>query len=462
MGNDANTMGKELKGMAIGAGYGAAIGSVVPGVGTAVGAGVGAIAGGLVGLFSGGPEAQQQSADLGGRSIDAYSIYQKIHAGDPSSLENGSKAAGELKKVHTDRVGEIDALNTKMDAAWQGGGATAAQAGAHPLGIWLDASAGNLGKSDMYLGNQVDCFHTVKSKVQDLPKDPPSAGFLDGINPLSDKDDEINQYNDNSKANVQAYTAYFNASNSNAQQLPQYSAWQGNTLSDGGGGNNFGGGPGGGGNFGGGGGPGGGGGSFNPANMPKFDAKPTDFSTGHTGGNDTNDPNGNIGTGIPTGTYTPPGSDSTSAQGFTPSSFDSSGFGPGGSGGFGPGGGVGSFGAGGAGGGFGGGGAGSGAVAGFGPGAFGAGAGFGPGGAGSGAAAEGLAGGAGARGGAMGAGMGTAGKAGASGMGGMGAGGAKGGKGTEDEEHQTKYLVEEDANELFGTDELTAPPVIGE
>ncbi|MEV0067278.1 MULTISPECIES: hypothetical protein [unclassified Amycolatopsis] len=458
MGNDANTMGKELKGMAIGAGYGAAIGSVVPGVGTAVGAGVGAIAGGLVGLFSGGPEAQQQSADLGGRSIDAYSIYQKIHAGDPASLENGSKAAGELKTVHSDRVTEIDNLNKKMDTAWQGGGATAAQAGAHPLGIWLQDSAGNLGKSDMYLGNQVDCFHTVKSKVQDLPKDPPSAGFLDGINPLSDKDDEINQYNDNSKANVQAYTAYFNASNSNAQQLPQYSAWQGNNLSDGGGGNNFGGG-GGGGNFGGGGGVGGGGGgSFNPANMPKFDAKPTDFTTGHSGINDPNNPNN---TGIPTGTYTPPGSDSTTAQGFTPSSFDSSGFGPGGAGGFGPGGGAGGFGPGGSGGGFGGGGAGSGAVAGFGPGAFGGG--FGAGGAASGAAAglgagEGAAG-AGMRGGAM---SGAAGKAGTSGMGGMGAGGAKGGKGTEDEEHQTKYLVEEDANELFGTDELTAPPVIGE
>ncbi|MEV6895760.1 hypothetical protein [Amycolatopsis sp. NPDC051372] len=459
MGNDANTMGKELKGMAIGAGYGAAIGSVVPGVGTAVGAGVGAVVGGLVGIFSGGPEAQQQSANVGGRSIDAYTIYQRIHAGDPTSLNTGVSGAVNLQKIHSGRVTEIDNLNKKMDAAWQGGGATAAQAGAHPLGLWLQDSVNNLGKSHTYLNTQVDCFGTVKSKVQDIPKDPPSAGFLDGVNPFSDKDDEINSYNNNAKANVDAYNSYYSASGANAQGLPQYSAWQGNNLSNGPGGPNVPGGPGGGGKVPSvGGGPGGGGGSFNPANMPKFDAKPTDFSTNHTGVNDPNNPNN---TGIPTGTYTPPGSDSTTAQGFTPSSFDSSGFGPGGAGGFGPGGGAGSFGAGGSGGGFGGGGAGSGAVAGFGPGAFGAGAGFGPGGAASGAA-EGLGGAGGARGGAMGAGMGAAGKAGASGMGGMGAGGAKGGKGTEDEEHQTKYLVEEDANELFGTDELTAPPVIGE
>ncbi|QRP46111.1 DUF1269 domain-containing protein [Amycolatopsis sp. FDAARGOS 1241] len=459
MGNDANTVGKEMKDAAAGALVGAAIGSVVPGVGTAVGAGVGAIAGSLVGLFSGGPEAQQQSADLGGRSIDAYTIYQKIHAGDASSLEGGAKAAASLKDVHSNRVTEIDNLNKKMDEAWQGGGATAAQAGAHPLGIWLQDSAQNLGKSDMYLGNQVECFHTVKGKVQSLPKDPPSAGFLDGINPMSDKDDEINQYNDNAKANVQAYTNYFNASNTNAQSLPQYSAWQGNNLSNTPPGGKGPGGPGGGPNTpsfsGGGGGGGGGGGSYKPGDMPKFDAKPTDINGGRV-----NDPNG-LNTQYPTdSTFNPPGSDSTTAQGFTPSSVDGSTFGPGS--GFGPGGGSG-FGPGGGGGagsgGFGGG------VAGFGPGGFGGG--FGAGGAASGAAAgvggagSGAAGAGGLRGGAFG-GAGAAGKPGTSGMGGMGAAGAKGQKGSEDEEHQTKYLVEEDANELFGTDEMTAPPVIGE
>lgn len=47
-------------------------------------------------------------------------------------------------------------------------------------------------------------------------------------------------------------------------------------------------------------------------------------------------------------------------------------------------------------------------------------------------------------------------------MGGMPMGGAgQGGQGG-DEEHQTKYLIQEDGNELFGTDALTAPPVIGE
>jgi hypothetical protein len=115
----------------------------------------------------------------------------------------------------------------------------------------------------------------------------------------------------------------------------------------------------------------------------------------------------------------------------------------------GPNGGPGSGGFGGGGSGFVGGGGGFGPAGGFGP--------MGPGGA-AGAAAPGAAGGPGAR-GAMGGPGGAAGGRGAGGMGGMGAGHGQGG---EDSEHQRpSYLVEPDPDAMFGTDRLTAPPVIG-
>lgn len=114
------------------------------------------------------------------------------------------------------------------------------------------------------------------------------------------------------------------------------------------------------------------------------------------------------------------------------------------------------------------GGAGGGAGGGFGRGA----GGFGPGGgAGGGSGAgPGAASGAGARPGAVpgGAAPGGAGAAAAAGRGGMGAapmgaGAGRGGKGGEDDEHQRPtYLVEGDPDEVFGTNERTAPPVIGE
>lgn len=91
--------------------------------------------------------------------------------------------------------------------------------------------------------------------------------------------------------------------------------------------------------------------------------------------------------------------------------------------------------------------------------------GFGPGGsagagAASGAAKAGMAGAGGAAPGAAAAASGSGTGRGA--MGGMGAG-RGGGKGGEDDEHQRPtYLVEGDPDEVFGTDQRTAPPVIGE
>ncbi|MGH3859197.1 MAG: hypothetical protein ACRDSQ_06230, partial [Actinokineospora sp.] len=65
-----------------------------------------------------------------------------------------------------------------------------------------------------------------------------------------------------------------------------------------------------------------------------------------------------------------------------------------------------------------------------------------------------------ARGGAGGPGAG-AGRGGAAGAGGMGGGGSRG-QGDEDTEHTSpSYLVEADPDDVFGTDEITAPPVIG-
>ncbi|MFG1646333.1 hypothetical protein ACGFMK_39165 [Amycolatopsis sp. NPDC049252] len=441
MGNAANSVGKGLKGAAAGA----VAGSVVPVVGTVAGA----VVGGLVGLFSGGPEARHAEANVGGQSIDARAIWEQISPGNTNSLDEGSAAAKALQDVHAARAKQIDALNKTMDAAWQGNGASAAQAGAHPLGIWLDSSANNLQQSHTYLNNQAESFHTVKGKVQEIAKEPPSAGFVDGINPFSDKDAQIDRYNEQGRTNVAAFAAYYQASAQNAGGMPQYQAWEGNNISDPGGGGHFGGG--GGGSFGGAAGGGGGGGSFGNGGAgtgsftrptpepPRFDATPPGYpppgSTPPGGSHPAPDfPGsgpGRFGDGTSAAGYLAP---DPTASGFGPVG---GGFGAAGSGGFGPGGGS----------------AGSADAGGF-AGRFGPGA-----GALSGVGEPGTGGGPRGAGGATGV---RAGATGAGGMGGVGQGAGKGGKGAEDEEHTSKYLIAEDPNELFGSDALTAPPVIGE
>ncbi|UIJ60097.1 DUF1269 domain-containing protein [Amycolatopsis acidiphila] len=441
---------------------GMTIGTVImPGAGTVIGAATG----GLVGLFSG-PDAQQQSANVGGRTIDARQIWEQIHGGNSDSLHQGASAATSLQSVHDDRAGQIDEINKAMDAAWQGDASMQVQAGAHPLGVWLRDSASNLQKSGSYLTSQGEAFDSAHGKVQEIASTPPHAGFMDHMNPFSDKDDEINKYNEQGQTNVQAFQAYYQASAQNAAGMPQYSAWQGNNFSEGKDKNDhskdptdhtstL---------------PTQPGGNYPPANIgtpPGIgnDGKLSQYGThlpGTGDGNGSGNGSGQDGnqTGYPglddLGTKTPNWNDGTTAAGYTPSTSgtdlgSSSGFGPAGSGYGGLGGGLGS----GSGSGSGGSGAGgAGALGGFGPGgsgSLGAGASTGAGGAT----------GAGAGRGGVGAGAaGAAGRSGTSGMGGMGRGGQ--GKGGDDDEHQTKYLVSEDPNELFGTDELTAPPVIGE
>ncbi|WP_020663739.1 hypothetical protein [Amycolatopsis benzoatilytica] len=442
MGNDDHTAGNTLKYAA----GGAAVGAVVGGP---VGAAVGGLVGAGLSLFSGGPEAQHLQANVGGESITAYDIYDKISNGRTDSMHTGMTTAGQLQDRHDARASQIDALNKTMSQAWQGSSAESATGGANALKIWHEDSAKNLVKSKDYLGNQIDVFHDTQGKVQKIDKDAPSMSGWDHVNPFSDKDDEIDQYNKNSQVNVQAYQAYYGASGQNASGMPQYNVWQGNQISDPNGPNGPGGtgpfGPGGTGGFTGG--PGGTGGTFKP---PKYTPPPTTPPGGFTPPPTNPRPPGGF-TPPPThpgppGGFTPPG-DGTTTSGWTPpttdpSKFSPSSFGPagGGGGGFGPAGGGG---------------------AGAGGGAFGMG-GFGPGGSGSGAmAGEAGAGAGGMRGAGAGAGAGAAGKPGSAGMGGMGAG-AKGGKGEEDGEHQTKYLLEEDGDGIFGSDEMTVPPVIGE
>ncbi|MFB9684731.1 hypothetical protein [Amycolatopsis plumensis] len=426
----------------------------------------------------------------GDRKIDCYDIWEKITTGPGAgSIESGQSAANRLRGAYAERLGTIDALAKEMDAAWTGGGAEAAQnAGAHPLRVWMEDSGTKLTDSDKYLGEQHNAFTTVHAQVQQVPKDPPKNNLLNAITPwTTDTDRAIRDYNAKGQANVDAFNTYYKASNDNGQKMPTYAALKGqqeNVNVDGGkdgkkkpgdkNGNGTGDGNGTGNGTGTGTGsvpgvnmPGPGsvpsfpgqpntpGGSFDPGKVPSFDpSKPPSFDPSKIPGG-SYDPSRIPGVG----SYTPPNfGDGTHSSGFTPPKIPgASGFGPGGSGGAGdfsiPGGGFGPGGSGGIGD----------PAAGFGPG----GVGFGPGGStgaampGGGDAAGAGRGGAGA-GGAMGGG--SAGRAGASGMGGMGGmhpGGAKG-QGGGDEERTSKYLLGDDPNDIFGTDELTAPPVIGE
>jgi len=431
-------------------------------------------------------ETGDYASNQGDRSIDAYQIFKKINEGEgEGSLVDGQLTAEYLRQRAEERNRLVEALNRDMQGAWQGDGGEAAMSGAKPLQIWNEDSAMNLGESTRYLDGQVAAFGGVRNRVQEIPEKPPESGFLNDLAPWeTDTDRAISEYNAKGEANVQAFNAYYEESLHNAQGMPNFSGADGEfgkiDIDDGGDppilpptgkGRDGDDGTGDETDPGGGGEDRDGGGGDRPGVKPNIPERPdltrpdlTRPDLDRPGLDRPDRPDLNRPDLYRPDLTRPENDGSTHGSSFTPTKIpaaDSGGFPPGGPNtSFGPGGaGPGGAGSGGAGSG---GGAGSMAgVGGFGPGGSGLGAGSSTGaGVAAGAAGAGM------RGGAMGAAAAGAagGGRGMGGMGGMGAmgGAGRGGQGGDDDEHTSKYMVQEDGNEIFGTDELTAPPVIGE
>ena len=394
-------------------------------------------------------------------------IYRNFHGGtgdDGRGLTHASTSVQQLVDHYKGRVDSIVRLTNMMESAWQGDAAGAARRGAAPLAVEHGTAQDSMTAAQMVMTDQTDVFSSAKSSVREIPPTPDKPGIWDNVTTLGSAgrnyERRMTEVNAANEMNVAVMEAYEGATENNANRMPtSYGSIAADKSEIG---------------------------VRKPVVWPPGPIRPirppqpgdpskrngTDNSrntslpqthdqtlTSQTRPDVGNRPPGELNQTRPE-QYTPPrsldpwrvpvppggppnGPGGQNLPGVVPGGT----FGPGGGAGGGPGGrGPGGFGP--RGGGFGPGGSGGGAGgagAGRGPGG-----GFGPGGAGAAAAAEGAAG----RGGAGGSG-------GRGGMGGMGGGGR--GQNSEDGEHERpSFLVEPDPDETFGSDEVTAPPVIGE
>jgi hypothetical protein len=407
---------------------------------------------------------------LVGAGLTPHEIYEQLTGGPGTNYLQAAKDATATEwGREDDRATLIKKLGEKIRMGWQGEASDAAFGASLPLAQAAMQGTDKLDTAQDLLSRQSGSFHDAFNSVRPVPPRPPDNNVLNESIPFeTDLDREIKTYQADAQHNIDVFHGYDNASSYNETNMPkEYSTitHSGGTITVKPAGGDTGGdsgdpgdgrrdrvpggsGPGSGepGNPGGGapggspvggplpgsapvGGPGSGGQQTSPS-----DVRPGPGAGGF--------PQSPAASGQPGGGTAPPG-------GF----FPGGGF-PGGSGG--PGGGTGGFGGrggGGSTGGFGGRGGGAGGGGAGGPGARGAVPGAGPG-AGAGAlAAEEAA--------VRRGGLGAAGARGAGGMpmGGMGAGK---GQGDEDEEHERKIMIESGGEDVFGSDVLTAPQVIGD
>ncbi|WP_165912842.1 hypothetical protein [Tamaricihabitans halophyticus] len=426
-------------------------------------------------------------------------IYDRVHNGPGAgSLGEAEGMGSEIASSEGERVGKIQQLKAEIESGWQGKAGAGAAGAAAPLAESAQQGANQLGKAQSIHTMQRDVFDNTKNSVIQIPENPPEPNFIDQVFPFAtDHAQKAADYQAKAEYNMQVFEKYEGTSSSSQDTLPtEYGQLRdpGGEISmvDRDGGSGY---------------PDQGRSNTPPPGMGNPGSNPgtgnpgtgnpgTGNSPGYSGfsGNTPGSSPGNPGIGTTPGSDSPgstvPGS--TTPAGYAPpgspsynpaaSANPGAGSGPGGMG-FGPVGGGTGFG-GGAGGSSTGSGIGTGAGSGLGGGRLGGGTGAGAGAGAGGSAGSGAGAGqpgAGARTGAGPLGAGGAGAAGGGGLaaGGLAAGGPAGGRaggmpmaggmgggrgqGGEDEEHQrASFLVEPDAEGVFGTDQLTAPPVIGE
>ncbi|HEV7652129.1 MAG TPA: hypothetical protein VGP26_28585 [Actinophytocola sp.] len=406
------------------------------------------------------------SGQLFGGGLSAHEIYEQLTGGPGTPYLTGAQDATKSEWAREDqRSTMIRKLGEKIRTGWQGAASDAAFGASLPLAQAAIEGTDKLDTAQDLLGRQTGSFHDAANSVRPVATRPPENNVVNEMIPFdTDLDQEIRAYQADAQHNIDVFHGYDNASQYNETNMPQeYSSitHSGGTITvkpaggDPGGDTGDGGrdkAPGGAGPGSGGpgtsGGPGGAPGG-SPVSGPAPGGSPVSGSPGQTSPNDFRPgpggfPQSPAASGQPGGGTAPP-------PAFLPGGFpggpgESEGFrgGPGGSGGFrgGPGGGSS--------GGFGGRGPGDGSSGGPG--------GAGPRGAGPGAGAGALA----AEEAAMRrGGLASTGGRGPGGMpmGGMGAGH---GKGDEDEEHERKIMIESGGEDVFGSDVLTAPQVIGD
>ncbi|AXB45558.1 PPE domain-containing protein [Amycolatopsis albispora] len=394
-----------------------------------------------------------------GAFIPPGDLVQMIRDGaGPASLQE----ARQLGLNQHDEQRELEdgarRLVAKLESAWNGAASDAARANIQPLATVAETAAKTLKVNSEIVQNQVHSFEALKANLHQVSNDPPEKGFWDSATPWdTDTEDQINQRNQQVSENSEKYSVYVQTSDENkASMVADYGHVPGYS------GNDF---------------------EVEPRKPGdpgddkgdqdgKYRIPKKDDSTSVSGftGHPTTTPPPNIPPPVPPPHHPPvppptPGIPiGTTPSGYQPPRLNKPswpgipGLGPGNPGGFGPrgGGAGGDFGAGafGPGGGIPSAGSAGGSGSGGGAGAPGAGAGVGAGGLPG-------AGGPAAPGGAQG-GQG-AGARGGMGSGGGGGGGGGRGQGGEDAEHRrASYLEEADPDAIFGTDERTAPPVIGQ
>lgn len=160
-------------------------------------------------------------------AINGHTVFQWWHVEGKGPEQTTNPVAdywdGAAKRLgqHGD---DIEKLMSDAGGHWEGAGADAMQAHLSPLAQWATAAQGVCGQMNGAMNNQGNTWAEAKPKIQQVDDTPPDPGFSDVWPP--NYADKCGQWRDTTKGNMQAMQVYGDQTKANLQNMPVFTAPQ--------------------------------------------------------------------------------------------------------------------------------------------------------------------------------------------------------------------------------------------
>ncbi|WP_432844728.1 WXG100 family type VII secretion target [Amycolatopsis sp. CA-161197] len=173
--------------------------------------------------------------------MDGKQIYQNFRTGNTSGLRTAATQVQELSSAYLERAQSIKDLQDRMAKSWTGNGADAANAGAGPLEKAFADTADPLDMTNASVEMQASSFEDSSHAVVEVPPKPdkpspwttglkaaiPIAGPFMAAHDQNSYQDKLNKYNAANDTNVRVMDQYNGVTTSTKSVLPtQYGTLQ--------------------------------------------------------------------------------------------------------------------------------------------------------------------------------------------------------------------------------------------
>jgi hypothetical protein len=156
--------------------------------------------------------------------MNGRQIYDNFQEGPgPDGLAGGAAIVNEVATEYETRAREIRELVGRMESAWQGAAAGAAQRGAGPIGAEHELSGPSLATAQDLTNRQAASYTDAKNTVVPVPPRPELPNPIEVFTTPGEWprfENQVDEYNTAAQHNVDVMDRYAGASGHNIRELP--------------------------------------------------------------------------------------------------------------------------------------------------------------------------------------------------------------------------------------------------